>query len=54
MAMRWLIVIAFNLLNLFYYRRLHHYYTLKVGKKILVWEIAVSLCLVESSFFDPG
>lgn len=54
MAMRWLIVIAVNLFNLFYYRRLHHYYSSKVSKKTLIWEIAVSLCFVETSFFGPG
>lgn len=54
MAMRWLIVIAFNLFSLFYYRRLHCYFKKGFSKKALIWELAVSFSCLEQSIWDPG
>lgn len=54
MAMRWLTVIAFNLFNLFYYRRLHQYYKKGFSRKNLIRELAVSMVYVEQSVWEPG
>lgn len=54
MAMRWLTVIARNLFYLFYYRRLHCYYTKGISKKVLKFELAHSFILLEQPVWGPG
>jgi hypothetical protein len=54
MAMRWLTVIAKNLFHLFYYRRLHCYYTKGISKKVLKFELALSFILLEQPVWGPG
>lgn len=54
MAMRWLTVIARNLLYLFYYRRMNRYYVKGLSKEILRFELAYTFVLLEQSLWEPG
>lgn len=54
MAMRWLIVIAFNLFNLFYHRRVSHAYRKGASKKYLRQELLIGFYLIERPILDPG
>lgn len=54
MVMRWLTVLAYNLFNLFYYRRMHQYYAKGLSKKVLRWELLVGLSCLEQPLLEPG
>jgi len=54
MAMRWLTVIARNLFYLFYYRRMHRYYTKGLSKEGLKIELTISFILLEQSTWESG
>jgi hypothetical protein len=54
MAMRWLIVLAFNLFNLFYYRRISHSGRKGLAKKHLRQELLIGFYLIDGPVFEPG
>ena len=54
MAMRWLIVLAFNLFNLFYHRRISHTYRKGSSKKYLRQELLIGFYLIDGPILDPG
>lgn len=54
MVMRWLIVLAFNLFNLFYHRRISQYLKKGFSKKVLTFELVVGLCLLDQTLLEPG
>ncbi len=54
MAMCWLTVMVRNLLYLFYYRRVHRYYTKGLSKEVLRFELACTFILLEQPLWDPG
>lgn len=54
MAMRWLIVLAFNLFNLFYHRRISHTYRKGSSKKYLRQELLIGFYLIDCPVLEPG
>lgn len=54
MAMRWLIVLAFNLFNLFYHRRISHTYRKGSSKKYLRQELLIGFYLIDLPILEPG
>jgi hypothetical protein len=54
MAMRWLIVLAFNLFNLFYHRRISRSGRKGLAKKHLRQELLIGFYLLDGPFLDPG
>ena len=54
MAMRWLIVLAFNLFNLFYHRRISRYGRKGLSKKHLRQELFIGFYLIDGPVLEPG
>jgi len=54
MAMRWLIVLAFNLFNLFYHRRINRSGREGLAKKHLRQELLIGFCLIDGPVLEPG
>ena len=54
MAMRWLIVLAFNLFNLFYHRRISRNNRNKLTKKYLKQELMIGFYFIDGPTLEPG